>query len=397
MDNIQEKLKALFWRIDYYGANTAGGAVSMHQGMLSGLKHHGVDVHFASGGRNYFQDIPYYYIPFSKIYKNLPEVLALPYNKKAAKEVIKLIEEFKFDFIFQHLHDFNYSSSIVKRKTGIPTLIHVDSIELWVKKNWGKLYFDKLLKWAEEIQWNYCDAILTVSNVVKEDLIRFGVDEKKIFINPNGVNPEIFHPEISGQRIREKYNLDKKFVIGFTGSFGQWHGVEVLAKAADRVIKAIPNAKILFVGDGMLRPMIENIIKEKKIEKDCIITGMVPHIEIPEYLAACDVLVSPTLNNADGSEFFGSPTKLFEYMAMGKPIVCSSVGQLKVVIKENYNGYLFEEKNEEELVSKLELIYRNPELAQNLAKNARKDAIEIYDWKHNAKRILNAYKWVKTQ
>jgi glycosyltransferase involved in cell wall biosynthesis len=395
MDDLQKQIKALLWRIDYYGGMTGGGVASMHQGMVNGLISHNCDVHLASGGRNYLNNVEYHYIPFSKVYKNFPEVLQLPYNKKTAKEAINLIDKYKFDFVFQHLHDFNYSASIVKRKTGIPTLIHVDSIELWVKKNWGKLYFEKLLKWAEEIQWEYCDAILTISNVVKRDLVRFGVDEKKIFVNPNGVNPDVFHPNISGERIKEKLDLQKNYVIGFTGTFGQWHGVEVLAKAAKYIVKAIPNAKIIFIGDGLLRPRVEQIIKDDNVEKNCILTGMLPFNEMPEYLAACDVLVSPTVNNDDGSETFCSPIKLFEYMAMAKPIVGSAVGQLNDVIKPGFNGLLFEEKNLEDFTSQIEYLFKNPDKASEMGINARKDAINIYDWKHNAQRILNAYKWVK--
>ncbi|MCX6153945.1 MAG: glycosyltransferase family 4 protein [Candidatus Kapabacteria bacterium] len=389
---ISKKIKLLFWRTDFYGAQILGGVNTMHNGMVEGFHKLGCEISFVNGGEPYLPEyVKNIHIPFNKIFMNLPEVLCLPYNRKAINVVKKLIRNDKPDFIFQHHHDFNWGGAIIKKELGIPFFLHCDGVQIWVKKNWGKLYFDKLLRIAEEIQWDAADAIFVPSSVVKRMMIDYGVDPIKVVVNPNGTDPDKFRPDIDGKRIIQKYKLENKFVCGFSGTFGQWHGVDVLAEAAKAIISKIPNAILFFIGDGMMRAKVEEIIQKSNVGNNCIITGFVNHYEIPEYLAACNVLLSPTVQNDDNSEFFGSPTKLFEYMAMGKPIVATSVGQLGEVIQDSENGILCEQKQPEALAEAVQKIYSDENLAIKISEGARKSAIEKYDWKVNVTRIINKY------
>src|SRR5205814_6228540 len=122
-------------------------------------------------------------------------------------------------------------------------------------------------------------------------------------------------------------------VIGFSGTFGIWHGVPTLAEAMPRVLQARPNAEWLLIGDGPLRHLLPS---GERVHQ----AGMVPHALVPAYLAACDILVSPHGRQADGGEFFGSPTKLFEYMAAGRPIVASAVGQIAEALVDQQSAPL---------------------------------------------------------
>ncbi|MCK5742960.1 MAG: glycosyltransferase family 4 protein [Chlorobi bacterium] len=392
MANAEKKLKGLFWRADYYGTYTEGGMPSMHYGLLNGFQKLGHKPFFVSSGRMSLPpDVDYYFIPYSNLFSNLPEVLTLPYNKRVVKKIMPIIEEEKPDFIYQHHAHFNYAGTLLKKKTGLPYFLQCEAVEYWAKANWGKLYFKKLLKWAEEIQWAAADAIVVISERVKEMMVELGVDADKIIVNPSAVNPDKFSPDVSDERIRKKLEIEKTFVCGFTGSFSQWHGVEVLAEAVKYIISEIPDAKILLVGDGLLRHNIEVIIKKDNVGDSTIITGIVPYGEIPEYLSACDILLSPCVSNEDGSEFFNSPIKLFEYLAMGKPIIATDVGQQSDVIQHNVNGLLCPERDPKALADGVIEIYKNKDLADRLSKEARKTAVEKYNWKFNAQRIVDAY------
>jgi len=278
----------------------------------------------------------------------------------------------------------------IKKHLGLPFILHVDGIEYWVKKNWGKLYFSHLLRWAEDTELEASDAIIVISDSLKKQLVDYGVNGEKIHVVPNGVHPDQFYPEIGDNGLRKQYNLEDKFVIGYTGTFGRWHGVEVLAQAVKHIVKLTPNAMVLFIGDGDLRPKIEEITKRDGVFDHIIITGFVPFNSIANYLAVCDVTVSPCINNED-NEFFNSPVKLFEYMAMGKPIVASNVGQQGIVIEHGINGLLHEEKQPEELAERIFEIYSDSDLAMRLGKEARKRAVEKHDWKYNAQAILDVY------
>ena len=160
--------------------------------------------------------------------------------------------------------------------------------------------------------------------------------------------------------------------------------------AAPKIFEKLPNSKLLLIGDGELRGKIDEKIDKVGIRDRIIMTGLVDLTLVPQYLAACDVLVSPCVPN-DKGEFINSPVKIFEYLAMGKPIVASDIGQQKEIIKDNENGLLFKTYDEDEFVEKLQVAFNNKELTDYITKNARIDATTNYDWKNNRDIILNIF------
>ena len=130
---------------------------------------------------------------------------------------------------------------------------------------------------------------------------------------------------------RELGIRDDEVVAGFVGTFGPWHGVEKLAEAIKSIPASVP-VRFLLVGSGSLHAEVEKQLEAEIASGRVIFTGAVAHDRVPALLDACDILVAPHVPLADGSEFFGSPTKIFEYMAMGKGIVASRLGQIGEVL-----------------------------------------------------------------
>lgn len=392
----KEKLKAMFQRADFYGASTEGGMGSMHLGLLKGFISLGHEPFFVSCGRIKLPPgVKYYFVPYNNLFRNFPEVLNMAYNGRVVQKVKKIIEKEQPDFIYQHHADFIYAGSKLKRDLGIPFFMQAEGVQQWVKKHWGKLYFEKPHRIAEQLQWEMADAIFVISEAVKQMMIEYGAEGSKIHVHPSGVDPDVFHPGVDGSEIRKKLNIGKKFVCGFTGTFAQWHGVDVLAESVKHIVARIPEAIVLFVGDGMLRPQIEEILKRDNMEKHAIITGVVPYPKVPEYLAACDVLLSPCVSNEEGLGFFNSPVKLFEYLAMQRPIVASDVGQQAEVIEDGVNGLLCEERSPEDLAEKIFSLYKNKDLAEETALQARRSAVEKYNWNSNAQGVVDVYRKLK--
>lgn len=231
------------------------------------------------------------------------------------------------------------------------------------------------------------DIVSAVSRGVKEFLgsdIRCPSD--KIIINPNGVDTGRFTPE--GQDVRDKYNIAKdKVVIGYTGSFRPQHGVEVLIEAF--ISLNDPETVLLIIGTGLKE--YEAKLRDLAGKNERIIfTGEVPFDKMPQYLRTCDILVSPQ-KPFIGNSFHQSPIKLYEYMASGRAITASDLGQIKEVIRDGYNGMLFESGNIDSLVSLLRTLAGDRELRGKLAINARKESIEKYSWENNIKRIFKAW------
>jgi glycosyltransferase involved in cell wall biosynthesis len=142
------------------------------------------------------------------------------------------------------------------------------------------------------------------------------------------------------------------------------------------------------IGDGALRLELQNKARDAGIGEYFVFTGLISHSEAPPHLAACDILVSPHLGFADGTKFFGSPTKLFEYMAMGKPIIASNLEQIGKIIVDGVNGLWMTPGNAAELAGKIAILAADRKLRKQLGEAARIDCAEKYTWEANVKKVV---------
>ncbi|HEY6332469.1 MAG TPA: glycosyltransferase, partial [Blastocatellia bacterium] len=147
----------------------------------------------------------------------------------------------------------------------------------------------------------------------------------------------------------------------------------------------------LFIGDGDQRPAAEAIIESGGASGVTTFLGRVPHDQAPSYLDACDILVSPHVKMPDGSEFFGSPTKLFEYLAMAKPVIGSRLGQIGSLIVDGYNGLLIPAGDSRALAEAIDRLAGDQSLRSELGEHARETVASNYTWRHNAARVFNAF------
>jgi glycosyltransferase involved in cell wall biosynthesis len=293
------------------------------------------------------------------------------------------------DFIYQRYSRFNWTGVALSLATGLPLAIEFNASEIWVSRNWDPIGELWLLKRFERLNLRAADLIFVVSEVERRNLTRAGISSERIVVNPNGVDPDTFSPDCGGDQVRRALGVEDKTVVGFAGTFGPWHGASVLAEAARRVSLSA-RCHFLFVGEGEQRSEAEAIIEAAGSVVSATFTGRIPHASIPSYLDACDILVSPHVASKDESEFFGSPTKLFEYMAMGKAIVASRLGQIADVIVDGENGLLVEPGDARGLAQAIEKLSQDATLRARLGSAARQTVLERYTWKHNAARVFEA-------
>ncbi len=334
--------KILFLRTDFAFGMVAGGSVAHLNGVTKGFKENDYDIIFVSNDQ-----IPMIEENIRKVhileipqqFRNIPEVWALKFNDSVIKFCENSIDMEKIDFVYQRYSLNNYSGLFLARQFRVPFVVEYNGSEVWIGRSWGRgLKYPALAEEIETINLREANLVIVVSDIMKQELIERGVKEEKILVNPNGYDEYLFHPDIDGSEIRRKFGFESNLVIGFIGTFGKWHGAETLARAAPYILNEKTDARFLFIREGITKPETERIIREEKIEDKVIFTGLIPQKEAPKYLAACDILVAPHVQNPDGTEFFGSPTKLFEYMGMGKAIVASKLGQIGQVIKHEING-----------------------------------------------------------
>jgi glycosyltransferase involved in cell wall biosynthesis len=294
------------------------------------------------------------------------------------------------DFIYQRYSRFNCTAVLLSMISGLPLVLEFNGSEVWLARNWDPVGLVWLLKRIELLNLRAADLIFVVSEVQRRELIDSGVSGSKIVVNFNGVDTDEFRPNCGGDEIRRTLVSSERIIVGFTGTFGPWHGAPVLAEAAALINEnnGAHRYHFLFIGNGEQRARTESIIKSGSVS--ATFTGAVEHASVPAYLDACDILASPHVPSTDGSDFFGSPTKLFEYLAMEKGIVASRLGQVGEVIVDQQNGLLVEPGNPNELASAIKRLATDESLRRRLGAAARADAISRYTWRHNAARVFDA-------
>jgi glycosyltransferase involved in cell wall biosynthesis len=288
------------------------------------------------------------------------------------------------DFIYQRYSRFNWTGVVLSVFTGLPLALEFNGSEVWVSQSWDPVGQLALLKRFERLNQRAADFIFTVSEVERRNLIAAGVAANKVFANPNGVDTHTFRKDCGGHEIRRQLGIADRVVIGFLGTFGPWHGAPLLAEAAGKV-KA--PCHFLFIGDGDERAASEAKFAGSKTP--ATFTGRIAHKQVAAYLDACDILVSPHVPATDGSEFFGSPTKLFEYLAMAKPVVASRLGQIAEVIVDGENGLLVEPGEVNEMALALDRLANDEALRRRLGEAARATVLHRFTWRDNAARVFD--------
>jgi glycosyltransferase involved in cell wall biosynthesis len=308
------------------------------------------------------------------------------------------IESARPDFIYQRYSRFSWAGVEASSRTGRPLFLEYNGSEVWVGRYWDRVGSLSLLERYERLNLAAATRIFVVSEVERRNLQRVGVLDERIVVNPNGVDVERFQPGVGGDRVRAELGIESdETLVGFVGTFGPWHGVLALAEA----IKLMPleaRVRFLLVGSGVLRVEVERILREAGALQRVILTGAVEHERVPQLLDACDVLASPHVPLEDGSEFFGSPTKLFEYMAMGKGIVASRLGQIGEVLADEETALLVEPGDARELSEAILRLTNSRQLRESLGAAARREASARHTWTHNAARVLEAYRaWSESE
>jgi glycosyltransferase involved in cell wall biosynthesis len=294
------------------------------------------------------------------------------------------------DAIYQRHARFSLAGALLARLSGKPLLLEYNGPESFKGRYWNATPLRSRLAACEDAVLAAAARVFVVSEVDRRSLIERGVEPTRIVVNPNGVDASRFATG-GGSEIRERNGIASDLVIGFLGTFGPWHGAPVLAQAFVDVADRLPQAHLLLVGDGPELETTLSIVRSAGLEARVTVTGQLSPTEVPGYLDACDLLISPHVPLPDGVEFFGSPTKLFEYMAAGKAIIASRLGQIGDVLEHGVTGWLVEPGDVAGIVEGLVALAEAPELRRNLGLRARRQALDRHTWTRNARNVIDGY------
>ena len=310
-------------------------------------------------------------------------------------------------YIYERLCLGNYAAALLSRELQIPYIIEYNGSEISMQKSFDKTapyYTDVYLK-AEEVAFRQAALISVISEHVKNDLLSRGVDARKILVNPNGADLDSYAPAdaVEKRRIRSGLGFtNRDRVIGFTGTFGGWHGIDVLAAAIPRICAADPDAQFLIIGDGTHKPQLDAEVERHGVQARVRRVGRVPQADGARLLQACDLYVSPHNTHMVDGRFFGSPTKIFEYMAMGGGIVASDLEQIGEVLSPalrvadlsrsdlvvgQQRSVLCTPGDVDEFVAGVVGLVRRPDVCSAIGRNSRQAVADHYSWHRHVERL----------
>jgi len=229
----------------------------------------------------------------------------------------------------------------------------------------------------------FADHVIAVIEPFKSRLVAWGVPEDKITVIPNGADILRFNPHVNGREVREKYNLQGDLLVVYVGKIEPCYHLDVIVKAASLVHKAEPSSKFLFVGTGRALENLKALAKKLGNSDSIIFTGFQPYERIPNFIGAADVAVFP----------HPSGIAVHEYMACEKPIVKPRL-ETGDVLEHLESGFLVENRTPENFAGGILTLLSDRGLSNKLRMNARKLAVEKYDWETLTDRYLEVLKSV---
>jgi glycosyltransferase involved in cell wall biosynthesis len=368
-----------------------GGAISHIRGFLYGLKATGKTCRVFSGTPLAQDAFETEIVEASRRPYFFWEAAMLSYNFSFARGVQGNLASTTPGAFYQRHCRFAIAGALLAMRLKVPLVLEYNGPEGWIADHWDPTPFRSLVTLCEELTLRCAARIIVVSEVLRVELADRGIPADRIRVNPNAVDPDHFYPGRAREAGRKNLQVaPDEVLIGFAGSFSLWHGIEILERAIVRLLSDPSTSRLRFVlmGNGLLHGEMRSALAAYEKTGKVIFTGSLPSEKVVEYLDASDILVSPHIPMPDGSRFFGSPTKLFEYMAMGKGIVASRLEQLAEVLEHDRTGWLVTPGDVEELTAAIRSLALDPAKRESLGIAARRAAVERHSWARNVSWAL---------
>lgn len=245
----------------------------------------------------------------------------------------------------------------------------------------------RLLERLEKWMYQAADHIVAVGRGYRDEILKKVDVRDRISVITNGVDLGLFDPAGLNGEVGHQYGLEGKFVCSYVGTIGMAHGLEVVVEAA-RLLKEEGRRDVAFliVGDGARRQHLADEAKRLGVDDMVLFTGRQAKEQMPAILAGSDAC----LIHLRGCELFGTviPSKIFETMAMGRPIIMGVDGDARDIVMDAGAGIEMEPDSPESLVQCIEKLTDSPTLAAEISRSARTYVARHYNRDELAARYL---------
>jgi glycosyltransferase involved in cell wall biosynthesis len=368
-----------------------GGAVTHVRGVLGGFREAGMRVALVAMSEppprilaaiDELICVP----PMPRRARITAELAAVAGNRFARQAAESAVSRLRPAFIYQRYDAFVTCGVELGERAGIPVVLEWNNSVVWQHHNWHATHpfkrpFMPLLEAEERYVATRADVLAAVSDQAAAMARAAGAPAERVVIVPNAVD---FGEIDAGRALAVARGKGPS--VGWVGSFGVWHGAEVLVKAMSLLP---PHVRAVMIGDGSQRDSCEELARRLGVWERIEWTGSLPHITAVRRLSECDVLACPHVPLQGGQSFFGSPTKIFEYMAIGRPIVASALEQLAEVLEDGETARLVPAGDVVALARGIERVLEQPDDGRRLGDSARARAWREHTWDRRARTILD--------
>ncbi|MGB9606809.1 MAG: glycosyltransferase family 4 protein, partial [Bryobacteraceae bacterium] len=309
----------------------------------------------------------------------------------------QVVRAFDPDVVMERYYNFAGAGLYWAHRLGIPSVLEVNALivdppQVW-KRRMDDLLGGPMRRWALR-QCRWAGRIVTPLHTT----VPAEIPRERIVEIPWGANTERFRPEVRAERCEEIEALRTRLglpldarVVAFVGSFRPWHGAREFVEAMARLSNKREKCFGLLVGDGPQRRAVEALAQEQGASSRFRFVGHVPYGDVPLYLALADLGVAPFRTDAHpalrAAGFFWSPLKVFEYMAMGLPVVTSDISPLNRVVRQGEEGLLVPEGDSEALAEAMAHLLEEQDAAREMGRRARARVVAEYSWARHCERL----------
>ncbi len=318
------------------------------------------------------------------------ELAEYAYTPLARPRLVSAARDLGADFIYERYAFGNAAGVQAARRVGCPLVLEVNSPMVLELQNTRGLSFPGVARKMETHVFRSADRVCVVTGVLRDMLVRMGVERERLLVTPNGVHLEQYrddeHARAEARRaLCPRGELEGRTVLGFVGYYRPWHRMDLVVAALAR--EDLRDAVLVLVGEGPARAELAQAAAESGVTERVIFAGRRRHDEIPALLPAFDVALVPAINP------YASPLKLFEYMAAGLAVVAPDQPNLREVLESEANALLVSPDEEPALAEAIARLVTDVELRQRLGVAARRTVVQRdLTWRGNARRVIEAVK-----
>lgn len=311
------------------------------------------------------------------------------------KEISKILNIEKYDAI--HFHDLYLfgAARLLRSKFDLFFIgdMHENYVEVLKDYKWATKFPNHLLisrkKWErKEREWlAEMDKVITVSPGIVNRIISKGVEKDNVILVPNTIHTGLFDEFEKEDEILKKYKRD--FTLVYVGGFlinrGLVHVIEGIAKLREK----IPRLKLVLVGDGDFRAVLEQKVRQLEVEDMVCFEGWQDQDRIKSYLLASDVGLVPFKRTPQTDN--SSSNKLFQYMYFKLPILATNCTSVKKLVEKVECGIVYESENVNQFIVAVEKLYKSNNLRDDFGENGYQSVLEKYSWDVTVMDMISMY------